>query len=62
MTLTDKEYDSMLKEIERLKFLNAEERETIDELSRLCLCAADALEVHWPRRDDLIAELRKAVE
>jgi len=54
-------------EIERLKFLNTEERKTIDELSGLCLRAADALETflepgeHWePTFARLIAELRKA--
>jgi hypothetical protein len=56
--------------IERLQFLNKEERETIDELSRLCIRAADALEqfdlatAHLGECPvcRLIAELRKAAE
>jgi hypothetical protein len=32
------------------------------QLRKLLKRAADALEVLWPRRDDLIAELRKAAE
>jgi len=54
---------ALLAEIERLKFLNAEERKTIEELSGLCLRAADALAgCTWQERDDLIRELRKAAE
>jgi hypothetical protein len=60
-------------EIERLKFLNQEERQTIDALSKLCTRAAEALEfwmkdlasteqqyVDAAMRDErLLAELRK---
>ena len=56
------EIAKLIKENRRLKFLNQEERQTIDELSKLCLRAADTLECrnldHLP--DDLIDELRKA--
>jgi hypothetical protein len=54
-------------EIEHLKFLNQEERQTIDDLAKLCTRAADALEdldkisgVKW--YPSLIAELRKAAQ
>jgi hypothetical protein len=54
-------------EIEQLKFLNAEERATIDELAKLLTRAADALEVYLPTaaggtKHPFIAELRKAAE
>jgi hypothetical protein len=60
-------------EIERLKFLNQEERKTIDHLAKLCICAADILEEEFGSPTEpsygvkgpvheLIAELRKAAE
>jgi len=42
--IQDEAYTEACEEIDRLKFLNAEERKTIEELSGLCLRAADALE------------------
>jgi len=49
LTLTDKEYDSMLEEIERLK--------------ALCARAADSIEACSIRYDrDLTQELRKAAQ
>lgn len=38
------EVQALKAEIARLEFLNAEERKTIEELSQLCLRAADALD------------------
>jgi hypothetical protein len=51
-------------EIEQLKFLNQEERQTIDDLAKLCIRAADALDKYGLSDDqkDLIAELRKAAQ
>jgi len=65
--IQEEAYTEACEEIDQLKFLNAEERQTIDELSRLCLRAADALETYgWYCAgsvvEDLIAELRKAAE
>jgi len=64
--LTDKEYDSMLDEIERLKGLIMEcdtDRWEIRVLKALCVRAADALAgCTWQERDKLITELRKAAE
>jgi len=68
--IQDEAYTEICEENERLKWLNAEERKTIDELSALLLRAAAALD--WghcptgPREGcevcALIAELRKAAE
>jgi len=72
--IQDQAYTEACQEIEQLKFLNAEECKTIEELSRLCLRAADALESwmnsfaksgesNWTTENiRLIAELRKAAE
>jgi hypothetical protein len=56
-------------ECEQLKFLNQEERATIDVLSRLCLRAADVLErgsgiedFDCTSRLKLIIELREAAQ
>jgi septal ring factor EnvC (AmiA/AmiB activator) len=60
-------------EIDQLTFLNEEERQTIDDLAKLCTRAADALAYQlkfinehccdgYPKCSDLIDELRKAAE
>jgi len=72
------ELERLYAEVERLGFLNAEERKTIEELSALLLRAADALDEDQPligepvptrevnrvlqEREALIAELRKAAQ
>lgn len=73
--IQDEAYEERCRENEYLKFRNSEERQTIDELAKLLLRAADALEMEHSGRTglpdknargcsicNLIYELRKVAE